>query len=106
VNEIFKEIEPKREPELPVYRKLALSIATDINAGMYKIGALIPSIGENSKLQGLSIPTIAAAYDLLKKHGIIGLNVSNRYAVKSRNIERFLAEELKKTRQAGRSQER
>lgn len=99
------ENESAREPELPIYRKLALSLATDIKAGQYKIGALIPSIGENSKLQGLSIPTIAAAYDLLKKHGIIGLNVSNRYAVKSKNIERFLAEELKKTRQA-RSQDK
>lgn len=100
MNNLDNEIESKREPELPIYRKLALSLATDIKAGMYKTGALIPSIGESSKLHGLSIPTIAAAYDLLKKHGIIGLNVSNRYAVKSKNLERFLAEELKMTRQA------
>lgn len=100
MNNLDNEIESKREPELPIYRKLALSLAMDIKGGVYKIGALIPSIGESSKLQKLSIPTIAAAYDLLKKHGIIGLNVSNRYAVKSKNIERFLAEELKTSRLA------
>lgn len=80
--------------ELPKYRRLALYLANDIKNGVYKIGALIPSLGENSREQGVSIPTVSSAYDLLRKHGVITLNVGVRYVVKSKNIDKFLAEEI------------
>ena len=87
-----------REPSLPTYRQLALTLATEIKAGKYKIGSLIPSLGESSRVNKVSAPTVSVAYDILRKHGIIALNTSNRFVVKSKNIESFLAEELKLTR--------
>ena len=87
-----------REPSLPTYRQLALTLAMEIKAGRYKIGSLIPSLGESSRTNKVSTPTVSVAYDILRKHGVISLNNSNRFVVKSKNIESFLAEELKLTR--------
>lgn len=80
--------------KLPKYRQLAMLVAKDIQCGVYKIGALIPSINECSRLYGLSTPTVSSAYDILRKYHIIKLNSSNRYIVKSRNIDKFLSEEF------------
>ena len=92
------EDKPVREPSLPTYRQLALTLATEIKAGTYKIGSLIPSLGESSRINKVSAPTVSVAYDILRKHGIIALNTSNRFVVKSKKIDSFLAEELKLTR--------
>ena len=87
-----------REPSLPTYRQLALTLAMEIKAGNYKIGSMIPSLGESSRINKVSAPTVSVVYDILRKHGIIALNTSNRFVVKSKNIESFLTEELKLTR--------
>jgi 2-aminoadipate transaminase len=59
----------------PLYRQLYASIKTNIQGGSIPHGTRLPATRELAHLLGVNRATVAAAYELLEKDGLLNAHV-------------------------------
>jgi len=71
------EFKPRQSKPL----QLAMAIAGDIQTGKLKVGDYMPKLQDLADINGVSVSTVATAYQLLKNKDIIGKDLARRYRV-------------------------
>jgi len=84
----FLRINP--ESEVPKYRQVVDMIISDIESGIFKQGARVPSINETSEELLLSRDTVEKAYVYLKNKGILSSVRGKGYYVSQTNVRKIL----------------
>ena len=57
--------------KIPLYEKLAIDLAQQIESGTFRPGERLPSVRELSSQRSLSITTVLQSYHLLEDQGIV-----------------------------------
>ena len=78
---------------MTAYMTLYLSIRDAITSGVYGYGAKLPSKRQTAEAQGVSLITVAHAYDLLVEEGYVEPRERSGYFVVFREMDNYGAAE-------------
>ncbi|HTD87394.1 MAG TPA: GntR family transcriptional regulator, partial [Candidatus Binatia bacterium] len=85
-------------PALPLYEKIAASIARHIDAGTMRPGDRVPSVRRASLQHGVSVSTVTQAYLALENRGLIHARPKSGFFVRPRVLDHIPAPKTSRPR--------